>query len=230
MFHAPAGVKLPFRPVEWVPSAQVEGVGPLTRPQWARIRRMEISRSSLSHAAFALLILGLLAPGTMVAADEHEGSQEVAGDTALGEEMQGEEEEEGLGEHRDSLALFLGATESDGSGVEKEDPRFTFGLEYERHLTELFGVGVVLERVGEDDRETLLLVPAFFHVGAALFQIAPGVQKADETDSDYEAVGRFGFGWEFEVRERLFLVPMMIFDFTDEREFLVLGVSIGRRF
>ena len=190
---------------------------------------MRIPRSPSYAIAFALLITLLLVPVTVAVADEHEGLQEIAGETAHGEETQGEEED-GLGEHRDSLALFLGATESDGSGVEKEDPRFTVGLEYERHLTELFGVGVVLERVAEDDRETLLLVPAFFHVGAALFQIAPGVQKADETDSDYEAVIRLAFGWEFEVRERLFLIPMINFDYTDHREFLVLGVSIGKRF
>ncbi len=152
----------------------------------------------------------------------------VAAAASESEEKQVEHEGSGKHEfHRNHVAFFVGptATEEERPGG-TDDPRFTLGVNYERRLTRLLGLGAVLEAVPEGEREAVVLVPVFFHVGRrAKFLIGAGAQRLEDPE-ETTFVARIGFEYDFHVK-RVILTPELNFDFSEEADFSVLGLNIG---
>jgi opacity protein-like surface antigen len=179
-------------------------------------------------ALASLLAMGL---GGVAFAAQHSQPEEEPAQQAHGQlGEQGEVEGHG-GEHhhKNHVAFFLGSTEAEEHHGEQGDRDFTIGVDYERRLSRVLGVGGLLDWVVEGRREFLLGVPVFLHAGKhAKFQLAPCYQRIRET-SDDEFVFRTGFMWDFYVGS-LSLAPTVFYDFTDGQDFLVVGLSIGTGF
>jgi hypothetical protein len=128
--------------------------------------------------------------------------------------------------HENHMALFVGSTEAEEHHGEKGDPDFTIGLDYERRLNKLFGLGAFAEWVAEGNREYLLGPMVFLHPykGAKLYA-APCYQHIQESGTD-NFVFRVGASWDFEFGEYS-VGPNVIYDFADEQDLLVLGVGFG---
>ncbi len=128
--------------------------------------------------------------------------------------------------HKNHFALFLGTTQPDEHG-ERTDAAFTVGIDYERRLTKLIGVGFLADVVTGGNREYLVGVPLFLHVGKrGKFQLAPGWHKVDE-DQAKGLVWRTGFIWDFEVGKNT-ISPSVYYDITEHENLFVLGVGIGQ--
>ena len=122
-----------------------------------------------------------------------------------------------------SLSLFVGITDDRG------DNAFSLGLDYEYHLSELVGIGGLVDVATGDVRSFVVGVPVFVHpVGGLLLLAAPGVEHQD--DGSNEFLFRIGVGWEFEVGERFAITPIANIDFVDGDEVYVWGVEFGYRF
>jgi hypothetical protein len=124
--------------------------------------------------------------------------------------------------HLNTVECFLGA--STGSG----DSGFTMGVNYERRLSELMGLGFFNDyTMGDMDRWTIGM-PVFFHPYKEWrFVVAPGVQhKSGDTDF----LLRGGVGYEFKLEESWVVVPQFNLDFADGDTICVFGASIGYRF
>jgi len=129
--------------------------------------------------------------------------------------------------HKNEVAVFLGSTQSEEHHGDRDDPEFTIGIDYERRLTEHFGLGLLADFVAEGNREILLGIPFFLHAGkSAKFELAPGWHKVKEDGSD-GGVLRLGFHWAFEVG-RGSLSPAVFYDITEEDNLWVFGLGIGR--
>ena len=135
------------------------------------------------------------------------------------EEEHGEHQESHY--HRHHVGLLLGNTHEEG------EDEFTIGLDYEYHFTQYFGIGVLSEYVGEDEREGIGMVPLFIHPYKGWrFLAAPGVKpKAEET----KFVWRLGIGYRFPIRNWT-IAPEFNIDFTEGRTVEVYGVSFGYGF
>ena len=127
-------------------------------------------------------------------------------------------------EHHHGVELFLGNTQDDGENA------FSIGLTYEYRLSELFGIGGLIEYAGEDFREWILAVPFFLHPYKGWrFLVAPGIDIDDE-DGDNNFLFRAGAAYEFEIAERWSITPEFNVDFVDGDEVLVYGLSFGYGF
>jgi hypothetical protein len=148
-----------------------------------------------------------------------------AGDEEGRQVEHGESEEHGF--HRNHVAFLVGSTATEekrpgGTG----DPRLTLGVSYERRLTRLLGLGATFEGVVEGEREAVLVIPVLFHVGRrAKFLVGPGAQRLEDPD-ETTSVARIGFEYDFHVKS-VILTPGLNFDFSEEENFAVLGLSIG---
>jgi hypothetical protein len=103
--------------------------------------------------------------------------------TGVGQEHQGEaaaHEEAEAGHHANHIALFTGATTENVEGGTSSS--FSLGLDYERRLSTLIGLGIGGEVVFEgDEREGLLGVLLNFHATRGLILgFGPGVEFAKE--------------------------------------------------
>lgn len=204
-----------------------------------------------------MLAAVLLASPVALVAEEHgtsEGQHEATGESheASGEEDAASEEHgEAHGEehhlHKHHFAVILSSTEaveehgdthngdghgephSEGSSSGKDDPDFTVGFDYERRLTQLFGVGGMIDWVVEGRREFLLGPIAFLHPFAgSKFWLAPLAERVRET-GDWDLVWRIGAGWDFPIGKsgKYTISPNVSYDITDEHELWVLGVAFG---
>lgn len=162
-----------------------------------------------------VLVIGVAAPGAAVA-DDH---------AAAGEH--GDAAEAGHDEHHHHISFFVGSTQAEETHTgDREDPRFTLGVDYERRINQRIGIGGLLDWVAEGEREVLFGVPVFFHAGRrAKFLVAPSVQRARESDES-KFVARFGFAYGFQVG-RITLAPVANLDVTHEHEIVVLGLGVG---
>ncbi len=123
---------------------------------------------------------------------------------------------------RNRIGLILGATTRDGhTGA-------TIGLEYERRLSDLIGVGAVAE-VTPNGREFVGAVPVFFHpVGGLGLSIGPGFSIED---GHAHFLVRFGIGWDFELHEGLSLAPTVSYDLTEGTDdAIVYGLMVSFTF
>jgi hypothetical protein len=141
-------------------------------------------------------------------------------------------EEPGHGEnghelHRNHFSFFVGITaggDAEGDGEESASP--TLGLDYERRLTRLFGIGFLADVAGGDRREFIAAIPLVFHAGkSAKIIVAPGIERNKETGHD-ETLLRLGFMWDFPVR-RMTLSPAFNVDMVHGEQVYVVGLNVG---
>ena len=125
--------------------------------------------------------------------------------------------------HVNMIELFLGNTYEDSDHGSENG--FTFGLTYERRLSELIGVGGFFEYSEGDFEMWSVGVPLFIHPYAGWrFTLAPGLEHRDGDD---EFLFRTGVAYEFELSENWFMLPEVYVDFVDGEETIALGVSFG---
>lgn len=169
-----------------------------------------------------LLVLLLVAAPLTLGAQEH---GEEAGESA---EQHGEPVHEGgehEGFHKNSIAVFLGSTQAEEEHGERDDPQFTLGFDYERRLSEVFGIGAILDLVLEGHREGILAAAGAFHWGEAKFILAPGVERVRDS-GDLAGIMRFGLMYSFPAGH-VHLEPSVFYDVTEEGGTWVLGLTIG---
>jgi hypothetical protein len=125
-------------------------------------------------------------------------------------------------ERLNRVALFLGATTKDSH------THATIGLEYERRLSELIGVGAVAE-ASPDGRDFVGAFPVFFHpVGELALSIGPGF-SVDEGHGHF--LVRFGAAWDFELPAGLSLAPSVSYDLTvGSDNAIVYGLTLSYAF
>jgi hypothetical protein len=123
--------------------------------------------------------------------------------------------------HRNHVGLFLGSTHEEG------EDEITIGLDYEYRFSQYVGIGVLLEYVGEDDREGVGMVPLFLHPYKGFRWVAAaGVKpKAEET----KFIWRLGIGYRFPIGNWT-IAPEFNLDFTEGKTVEVYGVSFGYGF
>ena len=132
------------------------------------------------------------------------------------------DETESSAEPRNGISVFVGNTQN-GS-----ENGASLGLEYERQLSPLIGVGFYVEYAGGDFDSTSMGVPVFFHPHAGwAFKVAPGMNFEDGGPN----FGlRLGFGYEFDIAPKWSLVPELNADFVGGETEFVYGVSFTRKF
>jgi hypothetical protein len=123
--------------------------------------------------------------------------------------------------HTNHLGLFLGNTHEEG------EDEFTIGLDYEYRFSQYFGIGAVLEYVGEDAREGVGMGLLFIHPYKGFrFLAGAGVKpKAEET----KFIWRLGIGYRFPIGNWT-IAPEFNLDFTEGKTVQVYGVSFGYGF
>ena len=134
-------------------------------------------------------------------------------------------------EHLNHIAVFLGLTaggENEHHG--KEDAALTIGFDYERRLTDRWGVGVLGDMAFGDRREFIMGFPVFLHVGkSAKFLIAPGFERTKgdgHHDAHSEFLMRFGCAYDVHLK-KITLSPAFNVDLLENEAIYVLGVNIG---
>jgi hypothetical protein len=129
--------------------------------------------------------------------------------------------------HPNHLSLLTAGT------WEEDEVAFTLGLDYERRINGLLGLGGVAEHAfGHIDATTLLAV-ADLHLWRGLaIQTGPGVELIDgkgEEDDEQVFVYRIGALYELEFG-RATLSPQLHYDVTAEEHAVIFGVATGFNF
>jgi hypothetical protein len=163
------------------------------------------------------LIAALGAPPGLVAQEEHEGGAT---------ESEGHHGGHGEEFEKNSIAIFIGATQAEKEDGERESPEFTFGIDYERRLSKVFGVGAVVDFVASGSRERIIAAAAVFHAGEAKLVVAPGVEYLKES-GDREGILRLGLMYAFPAG-KIHLEPSVFWDVTQEGGTWVWGLTIGK--
>jgi hypothetical protein len=177
-----------------------------------------VNKATVRMLLALVVLLGAAAVPAPTMAQHVEGEEHEATET--------HEEHGGHELHQNHVALFLGSTEGEEHHGEKGDRDFTIGIDYERRLSKLFGIGAMVDWVAEGNREYLIGVPVFLHVGnGGKFQLAPAYHRVREGDED-GFVFRTAFAWDFYIK-KISLAPYIAYDFTDGQDFTVFGLDIG---
>jgi len=167
------------------------------------------------------LALVLLAAPALAAAQEHEA--EPSGDD--GAETHGHEY------HPNEIAVFFGETDEPG-----HDPQFTLGVEYERRLSQRWGVGALVDYAGGGLRNTVVAVPVFWHPGERwILLAAPGVEAHDGRGDDGHGgvdedetffVFRLGTVYLIPLAGSWKLAPAVNLDLVDGEKVWVYGANV----
>lgn len=129
----------------------------------------------------------------------------------------------GDAEERNFVELFLGGVSKDIEG--ETDTGVGLGASYERRLSRLVGLGVLLELAAGEIRDAVLLLPVTFHVYQGLrFLGAPGVEFSRGGEKAFAF--RLGTAYEFEL-PRVSLSPEFNVDLIEGDVTFVYGVSVG---
>ena len=130
---------------------------------------------------------------------------------------QGQEHHDESGAHYPDnlLAVFVGR-----AADERRDRGVALGLEYERRLSERWGIGLIAERTFDDFDANIFALSFAFHNGPWKTYVAPGVEDGEEP------LLRLGIEYGFEVAG-LEIAPQFDLDFVDGETVPVLGVVIG---
>lgn len=152
---------------------------------------------------------------------------------------EGEDAEEAF--HKNHLSLFTGGTTESSNG--ETSTSFSLGLDYERRVSRLIGLGLGGEFVfGGDEREALAGLYFILHpAGGLVLAAGPGVEFAKEghTEGEVEAQQeesgtethaglRIGILYEFEVGHRYSIAPSIYTDFIEGKEpTFVWGLAFG---
>ncbi len=147
--------------------------------------------------------------------------------------------------HANHVALFAGASTLTGETPEGgSGTAFTLGLDYERRLTRIIGLGLLSDYVaGGVGRAFFLGVPLFVHpVGGLGLTLAPGVEFEKEEAEDLETRSsgaeeahtsthfafRLGAYYSFPLPSRFSLVPQFNADLISGKgTTLVYGLAFG---
>jgi hypothetical protein len=198
---------------------------------------MEIRKSRVHHKftmGVWLLSVFLLAVPAM--AQEHPAAETGEHGTEAEAHEHGEgAEHHGYGYHPNHIALFFGVTDEEGHDLE-----FTLGFDYERRLSQRWGVGVMIDHAGGGLRNSVLGVPVFWHPGGKWkLWAAPGVEyhngrgqvveghgEHGEIDEDetYFLV-RLGVGYDIPLGGSWGLTPNLNVDFVEGERVWVYGVA-----
>ena len=120
---------------------------------------MRCKRKPVFPLSFVQVACGIVTVLCIAAAPAH-AEEDQAG---------GKEKPEWAEEGRNELSVFLGVTDSaDG------EAGFSAGIDYERRLNGLFGIGAVIEYTGADLREGVAAVTLNFHPWKELKVVAFG--------------------------------------------------------
>ena len=141
---------------------------------------------------------------------------------ACAEETAHDGESHGHAVHKNLLALFVGVAADD-----RRDKGPALGIEYERRLSERFGVGVVVERTFGDLDSMVYAVPFAYHSGAWKAYIAPGIE--DREGHHTENLVRIGAEDAFKAG-RWEIAPQVDIDFVEGSQVFVIGVTFGKGF
>ncbi len=152
--------------------------------------------------------------------------------------------------HQNHFSVFLGGTTE--SEEDETTTSFSIGVDYERRLSRLMGIGFGAEYVFVDvGREALAGLLGFFHVTEGFVLLGgPGLEfaqeplheveaggevgKISETSEDVETeretnlVFRLGTLYEFEVGHQYTIAPSLFVDFIENKDpAFVWGLSFG---
>jgi len=125
--------------------------------------------------------------------------------------------------HKNVLGVFGGITHA---GRREKDP--ALGIEYERRITEHFGIGAVAEYTFGDHDFWIYAIPFAFHTGHWKFYVAPGIEESDEHGS--EELVRLGVEYAFELSDGWEIAPQVNVDFVDSEDVWVFGFVFARGF
>jgi hypothetical protein len=178
--------------------------------------------------------------GLSAAAQERETSEHAAEPQGEGEahEEHGEEgEHHGHAYHPNEVGFFTGVTNEKG-----HDAEFSIGFEYERRLSQRWGIGGLFEYT-DGLRNRIFAVPVYWHPGGGWKLIAaPGVEHHDgrgvvlnphksdgpvEIDEDETYfLFRLGAAYDIHLGGSWGLAPGVNLDFVEGERVLVYGVSL----
>jgi len=172
--------------------------------------------------AVALLLTTFAASPRLVPAEESERPETASG-------HQGAAEEHGESHHhKNHVAFFVGSVEGEEHHGEKGDWELAVGVDYERRLSEVVGVGLLADWV-PDREEYMIGVPLFLHAGRyAKFELAPSFRHLSHTGED-DFVFRTGFLLDFTVG-KMTLSPGIFYDIAEGQDFLAFGLGVGTGF
>ena len=162
------------------------------------------------------------------------------GDHSAESEAQDETHEQEHGrEHLNEVAIFLGATDEHG-----HDTEFTWGLDYKRHVSERWALGVIFDYAGGELRNTLLAPTVFFWPGLGNLELlaAAGVEvhsgrglvlgsrkSSAEASVDKDAtyfLVRIGVAYGIHLGNRFALAPLISLDFVNNEKVWVYGLAV----
>ncbi len=137
--------------------------------------------------------------------------------------------------HANHVALFTGGTTESSEGL--SSTHFSVGLDYERRLSHVVGVGLGGEWVfGGESREGLIGVDVVFRPVAGLgLAVGPGLEFAKERlgegGTEVNAGLRVGILYGFELGHEVSIIPKFFTDFFEGKEpTFVWGLAFGLGF
>ena len=139
------------------------------------------------------------------------------------------QEEGGAGEK--SLALFVGGGKEEGASGEKHSAK-ALGLTFEYRITDLWGIGVAVERLDvHEEANHVVVVPVSYRFGGGFKAFAgPGYEFKAHGDKD-KALLRLGLSYGFEINENWGIAPEVIYDMLDGHgNTWLAGIAIEYRF
>jgi hypothetical protein len=124
--------------------------------------------------------------------------------------------------HKNVLGVFAGVTHA---GRRKNAP--ALGIEYERRISESFGIGGVAEYTAGDAEVWVALIPFSYRVHHWKFYVAPGIEDGHHgTEELVRLGGEYAFhlsgGWE--------IAPQVNVDIVDGEDVWVFGLVFARGF
>lgn len=155
-------------------------------------------------------------------ADEH-GSEHAAPSHSYSPGGHAQDHGGGHGAHHaNHVALFLGSTDSEGHDGE------TYGLDYERRVSDTIGYGVIVDRAEGDVMSTVYGAALFYHLNDEVtFLVAPGIEHAHHED---EFMIRVGVNYGFPVGNYI-IAPTIAYDMiSGGATATVYGISFGMGF
>jgi len=160
------------------------------------IRRNRVQGKFLLIAAVALVFIALSLIPVAYAAESLEGSEQ------------------------NEVGLFLG-----GSHHNHENG-FSVGLDYEHHISDIFGIGGLVEYTTEDFDSWVVAAPVYVHPYMGLRLLAaPGFENRE---SENKFLFRAGIAYQIPVAKGVLLTPEYNLDFiTNGEKVHVYGVSVG---
>lgn len=124
------------------------------------------------------------------------------------------------GHEENEVGLFIGGSHHD------DDNGFSIGLDYEHRISEMFGVGGLVEYTTEDFDSWVVAAPVYFHPYMGLRLLAaPGFENRE---SENKFLVRAGIAYQIPISHGLVLTPEYNVDFiTNGEKVHVYGVALG---